>query len=40
LNFRLYFIIRLTTCFGPFAVPPSGHKIYKEEELYSVSHKI
>jgi hypothetical protein len=33
-------IIMLTTCFGPYAGPSSGHKIYKEEKLYSVSHKI
>jgi hypothetical protein len=33
------FIIRLTTCFGPSAGPSSGHKIYKEEKLYSLSHK-
>ena len=36
----LYTTIRLTTCFGPFSGPSSGHKIYKEEKLYSVSHKI
>jgi len=42
-NTTLYivnFIIRLTTCFGPFAGPSSGHKVYKEEKLYSVSNKI
>ena len=27
----VFFIIRLTTCFGPCAGPSSGHKIYKEE---------
>ena len=32
--------VLVTTCFGPFAGPSSGHKIYKEEKLYSVSHKI
>jgi hypothetical protein len=26
------FIIRLTTCFGPYAGPSSGHKIYKGEK--------
>jgi hypothetical protein len=34
------FIIMLTTCFGPYAGPSSGHKIYKEEKLYRVSHKL
>ena len=24
--------IKSTTCFGPFAWPSSGHKIYKEEK--------
>ena len=33
------FIIRLTTCFDPFAGPSSGHKIYKVEKLYSVSRR-
>ena len=27
----VFFIIRLTTCFGPCAGPYSGHRIYKEE---------
>ena len=27
----VFFIIGLTTCFGPCAGPSSGHKIYKEE---------
>ena len=27
----VFFIIRLTTCFGPCPGPSSGHKIYKEE---------
>jgi cytochrome b561 len=34
------FIIMLTTWLGPYAGPSSCHKIYKEEKLYSVSHKI
>ena len=34
------FIIRLTKYFGPSARPSSGHKIYKDEEQYRVSHKI
>jgi hypothetical protein len=34
------FINRLTTCFGPYDGPSSGHKTYKEKKLYSVSHKI
>jgi hypothetical protein len=34
------FIPKLTTCFAPCAGPSSGHKLYKEEKLYSVSHKI
>jgi len=34
------FIIRLTTCFGHFAGPSSGHKTYKEEKKYRVSRKI
>jgi hypothetical protein len=32
--------IMLTTCFSPYAGPSSGHKIHKDEKLYSVSHKI
>jgi hypothetical protein len=38
--FVVIFIIRLRTCFGPCVGPSSGHKIYKEEKLYSVSQKI
>ena len=34
------FVIRLTTCFGPYVGQSSGHKIHKEEKLYSVSHRI
>jgi hypothetical protein len=34
------FIIMLMTWLGPYAGPSSGHKIYKEENLYNVSHKI
>ena len=35
--FRCYF--KLTTCFGPFSGPSSGHKSIYSRKLYSVSHK-
>jgi len=38
--YSVFFIIRLTTCLGPCAGPSSGHKLCKEEKLYSVSHKM